>query len=95
MLGALVFVRFFFPFFTIVNRPEDLAEGTGADRLLMIIWKKGSEEQAFTQWEITNVSSQLWYVCWLTPTNRPNMIVKSQMVDSKVCWFEVEVVELG
>lgn len=34
--------------FTMVNRPEDLAEGTGADHLLMAIWKEGSGEEAFT-----------------------------------------------
>lgn len=31
-----------------VNRPKDLAEGTGTDHLLMVIWKKGSGEEAFT-----------------------------------------------
>lgn len=41
----------FFVFFTMVKRPEDLAEGTGADHLLMVIWKEGSGEQAFTHTE--------------------------------------------
>lgn len=49
MLRALVWFFFLnYYYFTMVNRPEDLAEGTGADHLLMVIWKEGSGEEAFT-----------------------------------------------
>lgn len=47
MLEALVFVCFFSGF-TMVNRPENLPEGAGADHLLLVIWKEGSGQQAFT-----------------------------------------------
>lgn len=30
--------------FTMVNRPENLAEGAWTDRLLLVIWKEGSEQ---------------------------------------------------
>lgn len=49
-LSVFLFVVFL-SFFTMVKRPEDLAEGTGADHLLMVIWKEGSGEQAFTHTE--------------------------------------------
>lgn len=40
---ALGFNSFFLScVFTIINRPEDLAEGAGADRLVVVICKEGS-----------------------------------------------------
>lgn len=49
MLEALAVCLFFC--FTMVNRPENLAEGAGADPLLLVIWKEGSGQQAFIHTE--------------------------------------------